>query len=490
MTNRAHSTPLPGSDAEPAARVPVARRADLGIDDFLEGAWHLLTSMRFGIIVILALAFFSLIGTLVIQIPAGTEANPAARAEWLNEIRPRFGGWTDLMDRLGFFNIFQSLWFRGLTAFLAASLIACSSHRFPGLVKAATKPHIAVGPRFFEHAPQHDQIVVRGSKEEIQETLAAAMRKRHYRVLSTDDGIVHVYADRFRWAPMGTVVAHLSLVVILAGAMVGSMLGFRDGSFMIPEGSTVPVAATPGLEARLISFEDSYHADTGAPADYVSDLVLLQDGQEVARQLVRVNHPLRHEGLTFYQSFYGPAAAMRVADPAAGDLYADGVPLAWTAQEAGRKVGTFTVPDRNLTVWVVGTSGSRDPLVKPGQMRVEVYGAADGRSVAAKTLDQGVAAEVAGLTFTFERELKFTGLSVANDPGTPLVWLGSLMLIVGSIVVLTWPHRRVWARVTFRAEGVGVLQLAGAGKKDLDSNTEFTNLVVDIRAAFAAPAKG
>jgi cytochrome c biogenesis protein len=489
MTNRVQTAPLPAQDGGPG-QATAAHRADVGVDRLLEGAWTLLTSMRFGIVVILLIAGLSLIGTLVIQVPAGVEASASAKAEWLNEVRPKFGGLTNVMDQLGLFNIFHSVWFRALVAFLAASLLACSSQRFPGLYRTATKPHIEVARGFFEHAPQHDQIVVRGSMEELESTLRSAMRKRHYRVLSTNDGILHVYADRFRWAPMGTVMTHLSLVLILAGAMAGSVWGFRDGNFMIPEGSTLPVTAIPGLEARLVSFEDSYYSETGAPSDYASDIVLTRDGVEVARETVRVNHPLRYEGLTFYQSFYGPAAAMRVTDPAGGDLFVDGVPLAWTAQEAGRRVGSFTVPGRDLTVWVVGTAGSQDPLVRPGQMRVEIYGALDGRSVAAKTLDQGVATEVAGLSFTFDRELQFTGLSVARDPGTVLVWIGSILLVGGSILVLSFPHRRVWAWIAIRADGIGTLQVAGAGKKDLDSNTEFTNLVTDIRAAFAAPARG
>ncbi len=488
MTNDARRAHLPPVEAVPL-REAVARRASGGIDDALERVWHLLTSMRFGIVLILAIAALSLVGTLVVQVQPGVEANPAAKAEWLNEIRPKYGGWTDVMDGLGFFNIFQSVWFRAMSAFLAASLLACSSNRLPGLWRTATKPHVKVGTRFFDHAPQHERIVVRGTPADVEATLVRAMRGRRYRVVSADDGTLHVYADRFRWAPFGTVVAHLSIVVILAGAMVGSIWGFRDNGFVVPEGSTVPVLAQPGLEARLESFEDSYYSDTGAPSDYASEIVLLENGQETARHVVRVNEPLRYGDLSFYQSFYGPAAAVRVSDPLGDELFADGVALAWTAEDLGRRVGTFTVPGRGLTVWVVGTSGVRDPLVKPGQMRFEVYRAADGQVLATETVDQGVATTISGLTFTFERELQFTGLSVARDPGTPLVWIGSLLLFVGSVLVLSFPHRRVWARVVMRPDGIGQLSLAGAGKKDIDSNTEFTNLVVDIRAAFTPPAR-
>lgn len=486
MTQEAQTSLLPGDSA--SASAPVAeRRAGIGIDDLLERAWQLLTSMKFGVIIILALAALGLVGTMIMQAPAGVAANPAAKAEWLDEVRPRYGGWTGILDQLQVFTIFESVWFRGLAALLTASLIACSAHRLPGLWKAATKPHVAIGEAFFTHAPQHEFIAVRGTNEEIQERVTAVLRKHHYRVVSEDDGVVHLYADKFRWGPFGTVIGHLSLVVILAGAIVGSMFGFRDSGFVVAEGSTVPVASGEGIEVELLQFQDAYYTDTGAPADYASELVIHQDGAEVARQTIRVNEPLRYGGLTFYQSFYGPAAAMRVSDASGAEVLAEGVPLAWTDDESGRRVGSFVIPGADLTVWVIGTAGTGDPIVAPGQMRVEVYKGSDGTAIGSQTIDQRESAELAGYTFAFDREMQYTGLSVARDPGTPLIWLGSGLMIAGFVLVLMFPLRRVWGRLVLRKDGRGMLSLAAAGRRDVNSNDEFTGLVTDIRAAFATP---
>ena len=105
------------------------------VDRVLEGLWHFLSSMRFALVLILALAALGVVGALVIQASPGIVADPQAKADWLNEIRPRFGGWTDIMDTLGLFNIFNSLIFRVLMAALTISLIACSIHRFPGMLE-------------------------------------------------------------------------------------------------------------------------------------------------------------------------------------------------------------------------------------------------------------------------------------------------------------------------------------------------------------------
>lgn len=486
MTNQVQTGQLAGLPAEGVAEeARRGRRLEAG--GIFEAAWDLLTSMRFSLVVILAMAVLGVIGALVIQVPAGVEGDPAAKADWLAEVRPRFGGWTDVMDRLQFFNVFGSVWFRGLTAFLTISLIACMIQRTPGLWRTATKPRVTVGDGFFAHARERDTIVVRGNVDDLAARVAGVLRKHHYRVLVEDDGTVNFFADRFRWAPFGSVIGHLSIIVIFAGVMVGSLFGFRDSSFMIAEGSTVAVPTGEGLSIKLISFEDAYYTDTGAPSDYASELVLSRGGQEVGRHTARVNDPLRYGDLSFYQSFYGPAALMSVADADGAVLYSDGVPLAWQTKDDNRKVGTFTIPSKDMAVWIVGTQGGQDALVKPGQIRVETYRASTGDPIDQQTIDQAVPTEVSGLLFTFGREIQFTGLSVARDPGTNLVWIGSLLLIVGFTVGFAFPHRRLWSRLVMGPNRTGTLYVATPGRVTHDVDSAFTDLVTDLRAACAAP---
>jgi len=135
-----------------------------------------------------------------------------------------------------------------------------------------------------------------------------------------------------------------------------------------------PVETTmAGTVVKLEAFRDSYYASTGAPSDYASDVVVYKDGQEVQRHTIRVNDPLRVGDTSFFQSFYGPAAQMTVTDKTGKPVLAEGVPLAWSTDDGARKVGTFTIPSAGLTAWVIGTSGGSDTLVKPGQMRIELY---------------------------------------------------------------------------------------------------------------------
>jgi cytochrome c biogenesis protein len=481
-----------------------------GIDVVLEKLWHTLTSMRFAIIVLLGFALVGVLGALIIQAPPGVTADVQAKADWIDSIRPkilpgvellqsipaagalvptvRYGDVAGAFETLQLFTVFNSVWFKAIVVLLTTSLVACSVQRIPGLWKVSMHPHVDVGSAFFEHAPQHETAVTRRTPAEIEDALKAVFKKHHYRYVSMDDGIVHAYGDKHRFTGFASLAAHLSLVLILVGVIIGAMFGFRDGQFMIAEGQTVAVPSLEGTTVKLEAFRDSYYAETGAPSDYASDLVVYENGQEVKRQTVRVNDPLRIGDVSFYQSFYGPAAQMVVKDAGGKEVVSEGVPLAWSTDDGARKVGTFTIPSAGLSAWVVGTAGSEDPLVKPGQMRIELYQAnGGGTPIAQETIDQGKPTVINDLTFTFERETQFTGLSVAKDPGVMIVWLGCLLLMGGFVVVFMLPHRRIWARIVSETGGRTTVALASAGRKDVTQGTEFADIVVDVRAALAAP---
>jgi cytochrome c biogenesis protein len=178
---------------------------------------------------------------------------------------------------------------------------------------------------------------------------------------------------------------------------------------------------------------------------------------------------------------------MTVADKDGKTLVSQGVPLAWRTTAGNRPVGSFTIPGTNYVGWVVGTLGSDDATIKPGQMQIQLYTADGGQQVAQQVIDQGKVATVADLKVTFERESQFTGLNVARDPGVMLVWLGAFLLFAGFVIRFLLPHKRVWALITPRGKG-SVLALASLGSREAALGTEFEGLVNDIRAALQAPA--
>jgi cytochrome c biogenesis protein len=488
MTQNVDSKPLP--PASPRTQVAANPTVMDRVDRVLEGLWHFLSSMRVAMVVMLAIAALGVVGSLLIQAPAAVWSEQAARAEWLDGIRPRYGGWTDILATIDFFNIFNSLLFRGLVAFLTISLIACSIHRIPGMVRTATKPRVDVGPAFFEHAPQHEAVVSRQSSADTVAAVEGVFKRRGYRILNADDGVVHVYADKHRWLSFSGLIAHLAIVVILFGAIVGGTWGYRDANFAVAEGATRAVAAEPGLSLELLDFTDSYDTVTGAPIDYASSVLLYKDGQQIDEHVIRVNDPLRYGDTTFYQSGFGQAVRLTVKDQAGNVIASEGVPMDWQLTAEERALGIFPVPATGETLWILGTTGGTDLRVKPGQVLLQLYPSGQETASAQEVVDQGKTAALGDLQVTFDRESQYTRLNVARDPGVTLVWLGALLLFGGFVIRFMFPHKRVWGRIVGRPNGGAVLALATLTQKDVAQGTEFEHIVNDIRTALRTPANG
>ena len=449
--------------------------------DVLDRLWRFFISMRTGLLLILGLGLLSLVGTLLAQAPAGMTADPAAYASWLTSIHSKYGGWTPVFDKLGFFSIFTSIWFKAMTVLLTTSILACSVNRAPRLWKIAFHPRTRMGETFFTHAALRANVLVPTEPQKAMENVREVLKSRRFRTIADpDDNGLNLYADRFRWGPFGTVIAHLSFVVILLGFFLSATTGFKNTDFTAAVGSKVAVGHGTGLTVEAKSFNDAYYAD-GSPKDYASDLVLYKNGTEVKRQTVRVNHPMKFEGVSFYQSFFGVAAAMQVKDAAGKTVFGDAVPLAWTSDDGKKSIGKFDMAGKGLEVYVIDVaSGQVDPDIKAGQVQLEVHQNGKDDPIATQVVDQGKPTTIAGLSYTFERPRQFTGLIVARDPGAMWVWVGSTLLVLGLFLVFFFPHRRMWVRVRKTSGGTQIL-CASTMKRDMAFEPQFHKLVTDIQ---------
>lgn len=418
---------------------------DLSVGELFRRIYALFHNKRFGLLVILAMAVLTLVGVLFPQAPQGVLDDPQVRDQWLETVRPRFGGWTDPLAFAGVFGVFGSWPFRIVTSVLALSIIACTTHRLPQLLSAAFHPHVRVRPSFFDHARISHTTMLSGPVDEAADTVRAALLRSRYRVISDDDGIP-LYADRNRLAPFGTVIAHLSFVTILAGVLVTGAFGLRVDDLSVPVGSRVEVGHGTGLAVEAGDFRDSYHPD-GSPADYVSDLVLYHDGVRVDAQQVRVNAPLRWGGYSVNQASFGIAADLKVTDPTGATVHSAGIPLDFRTDDEKYAYGRVTLPAQGLTVYVITpASGQVVADIPAGRAQIEVYRTDDNTPVWTQLLTAGQAADGAGLTWTFERERQYTGLMVSRDPGAPIVWLGAVLLAIGTCWTMFVRHHRLWLR--------------------------------------------
>ena len=111
-----------------------------------------------------------------------------------------------------------------------------------------------------------------------------------------------------------TVVLHLSLTVILLGALLTHLTAAR-GTIHLRQGETVDTYLTESQQERALPFSISldafnitYHKGTKAPADFTSQIIITapHTGSRQTTASVSMNQIVSHRGYRLYQSGFDP----------------------------------------------------------------------------------------------------------------------------------------------------------------------------------------
>lgn len=472
--------------AQAAQRTGILRTGSTWLANPAGELWKFLTSVRLALILILLITLAVLAGTLIDQAPQAMLGDREAYARWLEQARGRYGSWTGLMDRLQLFRVFSSIWFRFLVAALTVNIIVCTINRWGSIRTAVLRPRIRMHPTYFERARTATAFSVALPLPDASVAVRQGLRRAGYRTLVDDGPTVAFYADRFRFSRFGTFLSHLSIVLLLVGALMGRIWGWKDDSFVVAEGSTRALPLAPEISVKLDQFQDEWYVE-GPPKDYRSEIVIYDRGKEVKRATVRVNSPTSYKGIRFHQSFFGQAAVMKVADANGNLLFEDGVPMAWSTRDNPRPVGFFDVPGKSVKAYVVGPeAGTYDAIVPQGTVRLELYDNVTGQLIDIRTLKRNESVTIEGLTFTFLRERPFTGLKVVKDPGVNVVWAASGLMVAGLVMVFWFPHRRFWALCSPREGGGVEVRIAATSQRDLGLERDFERVIASVRRSLAA----
>ncbi len=458
---------------------------DIGVRELLHRVYALFYNKRFGLFLILAMTVLTLLGVLFPQAPDGIAENPDFMATWLDDLRTRYGGWTDALALLGVFTMFGSIPFKVVTIALGLSIIACTAHRTPNLYAQAMKPHVQVRPTFFDHARTRADAVIDADVTGAAAIVKAALLARRFRVITDADGVPR-YADKNRFAPGGTLIAHTAFVVILIGVFVTSTFGFRVDDLTVPVGRRVEVGRGTDLAVEAIGFSDSYNPD-GSPSDYISELVLFSGGQPVAQQVVRVNAPLRWEGWSLHQAFFGIAADMSIRDASGQSVFDGSIALQYQTGDKRYAYGKAELADGTLIYVLTPASGQVLPELPAGKARLEMYPPDSDTPSFTTVLAPGQPASGGGFELTFERERQFTGLMLSRDPGAMWVWIGSALLAIGTCWTMFLRHHRIWVRLESTDAGTQVT-LASPDRHDVTFERSIRTLAASLPTTRTAPA--
>ena len=434
----------------------------------IDRIWRFLCSVRAAMYEIGFLALLVLIGTLKGSVI------PAQIPKYIPALEPVVVRWYR-------FDVFHSLIFSLTLALIALAIVVCTVNRIPGIWASIAAPTVTTPASFFSRAEMAARISVAADAGAVSSEVTQALRKRRFRVLTAEkNGELHIYADKNRFGRLGTFPFHLALIMILVGGIVGSEYGYRVNFFDIPEGAIRDVGHGSGLRVKLERFVDTYN-EIGAPTKYESDLVLYDGEKEVKRQSITVNHPMKYRNMTFYQASFGQAADMRVTDPNGLVLFADGVSFSYTSRaNVAAPAAVIELPAQGVRFELIYPNIKLDAKPEigdtkliPGQMYIQPVSTHTGKVLAnGVVVNQGERASLAGYTVQFIRENQFTVLQIASNPGIPILFAGSLLIVVGLIVTFGLPHRRIRLLLRPTSDGTELL-LAPMARRDWGGKKEF-----------------
>jgi len=406
---------------------------------------------------------------------------------------PVFGAaGVDLMERAQLFQVFSSWWFSGALVLLLISIVVCTLDRTPRLWRQSTDVRVVQPDGYFDPRLP-DRAAMSGVPAE---GVRAVLRHHHFRVreATTEDGATYLYGDRHQYTKMATLLTHTGLVLFLVAAAVTSRFGVEDGLVLASGDSvTVQPIGTPNL---LVLKNYGFAApglQNGQATDFTSDLAVYQNGQLLARKIVRVNDPLTVAGYTFHENGFRPAPVIEIR-AADGSLLWNG-PVALTDTADNAPYTTMGIPGTPLGLQLElqsDASGVATLVAVP----YEVTGTnPDGTLVTQNLFPMALGigdtarSPDTGLTMTLDRVEGATIIIAEQDPGAYIVWVAFLSLIAGLLITFYLPRRRIWTKVGSDGE----LWIVGRSDRYVDFEGEFGRVLDDLvraRAPSVDPAAG
>ncbi|MDH4227691.1 MAG: cytochrome c biogenesis protein ResB [Deltaproteobacteria bacterium] len=446
--------------------------------------WSIFSSLKFTIFILMAIAFVSIFGTIVEQ---GREMSVYV-AEYGEK-------WARVIEVLRLDDMYHTGWFTSLLILLVLNIIACTWERFPSKWKSLLGHADDFNTAVIKNLSHKESVrVYRSSRAAVELTTAMfAKHKYKHRVRENSDGSVAVYAWKGLIGRFGSDVTHVSLFVILLGAIIGSYWGYKDFKSMTV--GTTATVKNADFSLRLDKFWIDYY-ESGQIRQYNSILTVIEGGKEVFQKQIWVNEPLYYKGIRFYQSSWGKSwNRIQAAN------------LVLKRIDSGAEVTTFSVPWGEMvnvpgTPYSVKIAGfvsdfAFDPETKqiyssgddhknPALM-LEVYEKDKERNTAwifgnIPGFRQAIPGTKYDLLLDSYNPALYSGLSVNKDPGTNIVWLGTGIMGVGFFFAFFIFHRRVWVQVSPDGNAMSVVDIGGmTNKNTLGFEKEFAEMVKSLK---------
>ncbi|MCR3922334.1 MAG: cytochrome c biogenesis protein ResB [Firmicutes bacterium] len=342
--------------------------------------------------------------------------------------------------------IYRSWWFIGMMAFTALNLLLCTARRIGPMSRLALHPQRvvssdAIGKMSVKRA-------LKMNSEDI--ALDAARSAFHATGLTVteEDGAEGrvVFAQRGKFGYFGSLITHISLLLILLGAMYGSLTGFEDRNGGIV-GDHIDVEKGE-LHIDILDVRMEQEEDPTIRPRVFTEMIVKKDGREIAHGTVSINQPLRFAGNTIYHMTFRYVSDVRVKNLTTGEeemvqlldvdqlqLDADGTTVHimqffpnFSMHADGMPYSKNYKPERPVLAGI---------LVEGGRAVRNVFLQLD-TPVVIETANGEMELELT----TFQNAAVF---SITRNMGRPILVVGAVLLILGLYLSFFLFPRRFWA---------------------------------------------
>lgn len=429
--------------------------------------WSFFSSVRLTLALLIIIALAAVAGTVIPQQDAAREA--------VQKLPPALAG---ILKTLQLHDLYRSPWFLLLMGMLTVNLVVCSLNRLPVSLRLYRRQPEPDRPGLYEELSPGRVLAAEGSPEHESDRMLNILEKAFGKAeRKKTDQAHYLRVHRGAWSYFGVYVIHAGVLVIVLGAVLGSILGF-DGDVNIPEGGSADHIELRGgkgvmrlgFDVKCEDFDVEFY-DSGMPKLYRSDLSFLKGGEILARGVLMVNQPLEFEGIRFYQSSYGAIPGEAVLK-----IMNKGEQLVKRVRQGER----FAIDGGKAQVEILRIEENlmrMGPAVKVGitagdsALSFWVFKFID----AIEEQNPGITKQVpqfnAGLYSPYRFALDgietsfYTGLKVNRDPGIPIVGAGAFLLVAGFLLTFFSSHQQVFVRVD-RKHGKTRVSIAGRCNRD------------------------
>lgn len=446
-----------------------SRRSQTYNKSIIDKIWNFFSSVKVGVWLIIITLIASTLGTIL---PQEMYINLPADVYYEQE----YGWFGKLYYQLGFNNLYGSWWYLLLIAMIGISLVICSLDRVVPLYKALKAQRVTRHEGFLKR----QRLFGTNENEADLTVIKNHLKEKRYNIREENGDILGEKGRFSRWGPY---VNHVGLIIFLFGGMLRFIPGvYVYENLWVKEGETALVPETGERfylqnnqfilqhydKDKDKTFEAAIEKAGEVVKNYQSNVVLYQRVGEkipgekpklekVKEYKVRVNHPLTHDGYSFFQASYrSELEAMtfslinKSTNQSFGDLKIDlRNPKSEYDLGNGYKVKIRNYfPDFEFGEKGEPTTKSRVPnnpafvfqMIAPDKPKPETS------FVAIRQTIEPTGNNTYKMAFKGIETKNVSGFIVRKDSSLWVIILGGIIFMIGVIQGAYWNHRRIWVQ--------------------------------------------